>query len=100
MKDQKQQQRREELFLELKHDKIARLREDEDARVMQECNFQPYTSASKRPGEDQTPRDLYDFLSDQQRFLENTNLKTLKIKQEAVEQEIGEVREPMIDPVS
>ena len=39
MKDQKQQRRREELFLELKHEKISRLKEDEEARVMQECNF-------------------------------------------------------------
>ena len=66
---------------------------------MAECNFHPETYASKRAGDDQ-PRDLYDFLSDQQRFLENTNLKALKIKQDAVDQEISELREPHIDPVS
>ena len=54
---------------------------------------------SKRAGDEQ-PRDLYDFLSDQQRFLENTNLKAMKIKQDTVDQEISELREPHIDPVS
>jgi hypothetical protein len=67
---------------------------------MAECNFHPQTYASKRAGDDHTPRDLYDFLSDQQRFLETTNLKQLKIKQDTVDQEISELREPHIDPVS
>ena len=96
---QEEHRRREELFLELKHDRVAQLGEDQDAREMAECNFHPQTYASKRAGDDQ-PRDLYDFLSDQQRFLENTNLKAMKIKQDTVDQEISELREPHIDPVS
>lgn len=96
---QEEHRRREELFLELKNEKVAQLGDDQVAREMAECNFHPETYASKRAGDDQ-PRDLYDFLSDQQRFLENTNLKALKIKQEAVDQEISELREPHIDPVS
>jgi hypothetical protein len=66
---------------------------------MNGCTFAPDTKKSKK-GADQ-PRDLYNFLSDQQRHLENKNMKILQGKQEQVNKEVGEVtRQPKLDDLS
>lgn len=56
---------------------------------MDGCTFVPDTRKSKK-AQDQ-PRDLYNFLSDQQRHLENKNMKILQGKQEQVDKEVCEV---------
>ena len=46
-------------------------------------------------------RDLYEFLNDQQRFLEYKSLKSLKSKQEAIDLELKEVKpKPELDGLS
>lgn len=45
-------------------------------------------------------RDLYDFLNDQQRFLEYKNLKELKGKQDNLNKELGDMKKPKIDNLS
>ena len=59
---------------------------------MEECTFIPDTTISKRPGEplNQQPRELYGFLSDQQRYLEVKNLKIMRGQQDKVDEDLSE----------
>ena len=56
------------------------LKREREQQEMEECSFTPDTSLSKKAVFPQQ-RNLYGFLSDQQRFLENKNMKILQEKQ-------------------
>ena len=58
---------------------IDYLQKERAQAELEECTFKPQTIKSKRPDEIVEPqRDLYEFLNDQQRFLEYKNMKKLK----------------------
>lgn len=81
---------------------MAAKQEQQAQRELQECSFTPNTARSKRPGEELVPpRDLYGFLSDQQRFLETKNMKMMKMKQETMEGENTDITaQPKLDGLS
>ena len=71
--------KREELFLQIKEQTIKMKQMEKSQKEMEECSFKPDTSVSKRPGEQEyQPRELYGFLSDQQRYMETKNLKIMR----------------------
>ena len=80
---------------------IDYLQEERAKAELEPCTFQPDTKKSKRPEELMEPkRDLYDFLSDQQRFLEYKNMKEIKTKQDDLNDELREIKKPKIDNLS
>lgn len=52
--------------------------EDQAIRELDQCTFAPDTQKTRRVNNTLASRDLYDFLNDQQRFLEYKNLKNIK----------------------
>ena len=67
---------------EFKKDNKILAKEEAAYKELENCTFQPDTYDSKRHNDDVDQRDLYEFLNDQQRFLEYKSLKSLKSKQE------------------
>lgn len=93
--------RREEIFDQFKRDNKILAREEAAYKELEHCTFQPDTYDSKRANDDVEQRDLYEFLNDQQRFLEYKSLKHLKSKQEAIDAELKEVKpKPELDGLS
>lgn len=67
---------------------------------LKECSFEPLTYESLRNPDAET-RDLYGFLSDQQRFLEERNQKLIRTKQETLDKEESEItNRPNLDELS
>lgn len=93
--------RREEIFDQFKRDNKILAAEEKAYKELENCTFQPDTYDSKRHNDDVEQRDLYEFLNDQQRFLEYKSLKSLKSKQEAIDAELKEVKpKPELDGLS
>ena len=93
--------RREEIFDQFKKENKTLAKEEAAYKELEDCTFQPDTYDSKRPNDDMEQRDLYEFLNDQQRFLEYKSLKHLKQKQEAIDHELKELKpKPELDGLS
>ena len=90
------------MFDELRNENLEAKQRAQAEKELKECSFRPDTHRSKRPGEEMVPpRDLYGFLSDQQRFLETKNMKMMKMKQETMEGENTEITaQPKLDGLS
>lgn len=76
---------RERIFKKIKNETHEEKIQNKLDAEMEHCTFAPDTLQSRRAvlnGEDQEVRDLYGFLSDQQRFLEYKSMKQLKSKQD------------------
>lgn len=75
----KGQLRREQIFDKFKKDNKTLAAEEASFKELEHCTFQPDTYDSKK-NNNKEQRDLYEFLNDQQRFLEYKSIKSLKSK--------------------
>jgi hypothetical protein len=95
--DRREYLKREQDFDRARNEKLEALQREKRAKEVEECSFTPATNKPRFSEQ----RDLYGFLSDQQRFLENKNMKILQNKQEKVEKEVEEIRsQPKLDSLS
>jgi hypothetical protein len=75
--EKESQLEREKQFLERKAYKVEQQKMLAFDQEMEECSFEPDTKKSNKNSRYNQPRDLYNFLSDQQRHLENKNMKIM-----------------------
>jgi len=76
--EKESQMERERQFLDKKAFNAEQQKQMAFDQEMEQCSFEPDTRKSNRNERYNQPRDLYNFLSDQQRHLENKNMKILQ----------------------
>lgn len=95
---------RENISTTIREENLEYLRREKAEKEVAGCTFEPDTRMSRKAmlnGESGDTRDLYHFLSDQQRFLEYKSMKQLKTKKETIDRELQEMKPtPTVDGLS
>lgn len=95
------QVKRAQEYEQRKQDKIRQKQFQKEQEELAECEFEPDIYQSRVPGINDTQRDLYDFLGDQQQFLQNKHEKIEEKKLLQIGKELDQVyHEPKLDDLS